>query len=233
MGGIHEATLVVAYCRAAARKHDGDVVTWMSFVQDCVKPCVAGISSQGSFKDLKYKIRYGHQEILGICRSAFLSCYGISKHFLEKCLISLKEEINPAIPRLDTKKLGKKMSVSDIKEMAQKNRLECSQDLLIALAASNTSVGMQCISWMKWYFKLQADQAVRKEELHLDFVRVKTVWREYVADMMFLKLPFYCYSKFVETWISAFPHVKIRKYKCVGGKCLICALLNEVQFIRF
>ena len=77
MGGVHEATLVIAYCRAKARKHHDDVVTWMSFVQDCVKPCVDGISSQGSFKDLKYKIYYGHQEIAGICRSAFLSCYGI------------------------------------------------------------------------------------------------------------------------------------------------------------
>ena len=145
----------------------------------------------------------------------------------------MKEEINPLIPRLDTKKIGKKMAVSDIKEIAKKNRIDCSQDLQIALAASSTSVGLHCISWMKWYFKLQADQAVRKEELHLDRIRVKTIWKEYVSDMLFLKLPYYCYSKFVETWIAAFPHVKIRKYKVVGGKCMICALLSEVRFIRF
>jgi hypothetical protein len=230
MGGPHEAALVIAYCRAVAKKHRSrsDPQSWMNFVTDVVKPCITGVSPQGTFKNLQYRILYGHDVITGLCRSIFLSCYEISEYYLERALDGIKEGQNLSIPSLDKKLLSKKMKFEEIKKISIKNDLTISKDIQIGLAASNNTPSLHCISWMKYYFKLQADQTVRKEELHLECVKVRDIWKEYVSDMVYCKLPFYGYVKFIETWREAFPHVKIRKYKVVGGKCWVCALLSEV-----
>ncbi len=37
------------------------------------------------------------------------------------------------------------------------------------------------------------------------------------------------YSNFLKLWAACFPHVKVREYKAVSGKCDVCAALNTIR----
>jgi len=65
-------------------------------------------------------------------------------------------------------------------------------------------------------------------DIHLEKQLKKGIWDEYTADFKFQGRPSFSYDAFCRIWRESFPHVKIRTYKQVSGKCP----LSSVQLMR-
>ena len=75
------------------------------------------------------------------------------------------------------------------------------------------------------YFQHAADTIPNgADEVELDWETKKNFYAEYVVDMERMKESKYIISRsqFYNIWNIAFPWVKIRKFKTVGGKCSTC-----------
>ena len=67
-------------------------------------------------------------------------------------------------------------------------------------------------------------------DIHLDScIVVKDLWKEYQIVFLTKNKQPLSYVKFIKLWQSCFPHVTIRKYKTVTGKCLVCCKLSELR----
>ncbi len=66
-------------------------------------------------------------------------------------------------------------------------------------------------------------------EIHLEPVYSSVVYNEYVMDFESLNEEFLSLRRFLELWEILFPHVKVRKYKAVSGKCNTCADLSKAR----
>jgi hypothetical protein len=85
-------------------------------------------------------------------------------------------------------------------------------------------------SWLSVFFHMVGDQIPNSIEIHLETQEKIEIWAEYVWDMYTLgEYEALCYSKLLELWDLVFPHVKIRVYKAVTGKCTICAVLSDLR----
>ena len=66
--------------------------------------------------------------------------------------------------------------------------------------------------------------------IHLDScIVVKDLWKENIIVFLTKNKQPLSYVKFIKLWQSCFPHVTIRKYKTVTGKCLVCCKLSELR----
>jgi hypothetical protein len=85
-------------------------------------------------------------------------------------------------------------------------------------------------AWMSVFFQMVGDQIPNSNEIHLETQDKLEIWAEYVWDMHFLgEYEALCYTKFLELWDLVFPHVRIRVYKAVTGKCTI--IISSTPFI--
>jgi hypothetical protein len=96
--------------------------------------------------------------------------------------------------------------------------------------------------WMDFYFKCMGDYEPNTNgEIHLDYILVYEIYKEYAAEMIEIGRDMVSASeeesaKFVldlnsfgTLWRECFPHVKIREYKAVTGKCDTCAKLSKAR----
>jgi hypothetical protein len=91
-----------------------------------------------------------------------------------------------------------------------------------------TEKSMMCSSWMSYYFSLVGDQVPNSDnEIHLEPIPKKDVYKEYVFDMEIRKEESMTEKSFVKLWKQVFPYVKVRKYKSSCGHCNLCTLLGE------
>lgn len=65
-------------------------------------------------------------------------------------------------------------------------------------------------------------------EIHLDPIDKNEVYEEYAENAIIHNEVPYSYNEFCEMWRNAFPHVRIRQYKAVSGKCDICERLKAL-----
>jgi hypothetical protein len=68
-------------------------------------------------------------------------------------------------------------------------------------------------------------------EIHLEpiFARVRVVWEEYVDDLKGSLIPAISLIQFGQMWLDLFPHVKVRQFEAVTGKCYTCAMLSDAR----
>lgn len=71
-------------------------------------------------------------------------------------------------------------------------------------------------------------------EIHLDPIDIKEVYNDYKNDPAIVDEDEGCYSSdaFRDLWRDVFPHVKIRQYKSVAGKCDVCERLKALMKVR-
>jgi len=105
--------------------------------------------------------------------------------------------------------------------------------LLANFIIPNSEKQLKAKTWMQSFFKLVGDNAPNKaEEIHLDscFTR-NSIYNEYKSTMTvwYGDTEFLSISAFGTTWKSCFPHVKVRKFKAVSGKCMTCSHLSELR----
>jgi hypothetical protein len=91
---------------------------------------------------------------------------------------------------------------------------------------------MTTFGWMRQFFALVGDMIPNSfGEIHLEPIDVIEIYMEYCRDLHNCATPLekVSYSTFCELWLLCFPHVKIREYKVVTGKCNTCAILSEMR----
>ncbi|MFN9910556.1 MAG: hypothetical protein ACK56F_31340, partial [bacterium] len=60
-------------------------------------------------------------------------------------------------------------------------------------------------------------------EIHLEPIFVKVVWEDHVDDLKGSLI------QFGQMWLDLFPHVKVRQFKAVTGKCYTCAMPSDAR----
>jgi hypothetical protein len=104
-------------------------------------------------------------------------------------------------------------------------------DALCSVLAPNTVKSKLAIQFLNEFFNLVGDKIPNLQEIHLDPIDKKEVWKEYRQEILQFETEaeLLKYSAFCALWDSAFPHVKIREYKAVTGKCVFCATLSKLR----
>ena len=84
----------------------------------------------------------------------------------------------------------------------------------------------------KW-FDTMGDKVPNRSggEIHLELVEKMEIWEEYVGTCtkVYRDDTYLSYQRFVKLWDQLFPHVKIRAYKQVSGKCDTCTRLSALR----
>lgn len=105
-----------------------------------------------------------------------------------------------------------------------------SEEVRIGMLMPNGPKHHFAAAWLDAFFDLVGDKIPNSNEIHLETQDKFEIWAEYVWDMFHLcEDQALCYSNFLKLWDLVFPHVKIRVYKAVTGKCNICAVLSDLR----
>ena len=173
----------------------------------------------------------GHE--LQVCRFAFCNAYGVSHFLLDKIASNYKKGLveytrsigDTSRPNLSMKELNKACAEHNLKMC-----LASKQAALIP----RTTAAIRCFLWMGVFFAEFGDQSPNSDgEIHLDPVEKKDIWEEYVRDIVSAHPDdpqFYEYPAFCEMWSNLFPHVLIREYKNVTGKCICCFHFTKMRW---
>lgn len=94
----------------------------------------------------------------------------------------------------------------------------------------NTPRAHQLFKWLDDLFDIIGDYMPNIQEIHLDSITVKKqLWDMYCEELKLICKEPLKYTTFLEIMNSCFPHVKIREYKGVTGKCLTCTMLTDLR----
>ena len=100
------------------------------------------------------------------------------------------------------------------------------QALRLSRAPSNTTA----FAWMHNFFEMVGDKMPNLDgEIHLEPILIRTIWDEYREALKGGIIPIIGLSEFGKMWMDLFPHVKIRQFKAVTGKCYTCAMLSDAR----
>lgn len=102
----------------------------------------------------------------------------------------------------------------------------------------NTRASKLTHAWMEDYFHLVGDFNPCNGEIHLEKTDKNAIYALYASEMKEIEdLEMVTQSDnlmvtdtyFYRLWNEQFPHVKIREYKAVTGKCQFCAILSNLR----
>ena len=111
------------------------------------------------------------------------------------------------------------------------DQLQLDKEAYSLMSMENGYMTQLCSSWMHFFFELVGDRNPCNNEIHLEPMQKVDLWKEYCSDIHFLLCEEKAlnYSGFLDVWRNNFPHVSIRKYKAVTGKCSFCAVLSDLR----
>jgi len=89
----------------------------------------------------------------------------------------------------------------------------------------------ECYFWFEDYFKFAGDHMPNSKEIHLDNQPLFRLYNMYKTECLGESVD---YTRWRSIWNDLFPHVKMRVFKSVSGKCLTCGMLTGLrsQFIH-
>jgi hypothetical protein len=201
-----------------------------------VRACSSGITTKGYLKlNFVIGIAPGPQ-LAGVCRDAFCMAYGIGHSYLDKICVAIKQRVvSSSEPALNdsTPSIGTAF-IKNLIAMAESFKIELSVDQLGALLVPNTVASLSCFAWMRSFFESVGDKQptggkFEGGEIHLEPTSILQVHSEYVLNIEDAGEVSLSYAAFLSMWRHCFPHVKIREYKAVSGKCKTCTLLSEAR----
>lgn len=121
-------------------------------------------------------------------------------------------------------------SIKEIERVLRDQNIEVTQDILRQNVLDGSDEQIECYYWMDDLLNFSGDAMPNRAtggiaELHLESQSLNKLYAQYLSE---------CVThvsakvwKFI--WDNLFPHVKIREYKQVGGKCETCALLSDLR----
>lgn len=202
------------------------------FLMDKMRNMTSGYSTNGYLK-VNYVIGSSLKGPgYGVCHTCFESVYGISHKYLD----GLRSNIRQGVVDVSTRNFNDCTSYSSCPGFTKALRnLMCrrgrplSYEQIAALEIPNSSASLACYTWLYYMFDLLGDKMPSSNEIHLEPIKVKELYEEYVVDKRFSGEDILSADRFAYIWRHCFPQVKIREFKAVSGKCGTCALLSQAR----
>jgi hypothetical protein len=209
-------------------------------IQNILKSGYRGTSKSGRIK-IQYQlssINFENGKVFTVCNNAFSLVFELSRKKRLKMFNLLKRGIQSE--STSSRVFNDKTKVSNeviqqVQETLHRSEIDMDWDSLSNIGVSNTVAAMKCKSWMKHFFDLVGDKMpnTKTKEIHLDCMQRCDVHDEYICNMKnwFGDKPgeYLSSASFNKMWQFCFPHVKIREYKAVCGKCLTCEKLSTLR----
>jgi hypothetical protein len=183
-----------------------------------------------------------HGQVFPVCRYAFRLVYKMTKNMLETFSREIKNNHGPneehrgfsdcTAPEFTDDQAEVRAFVEEI------FGIKLSHVQNTAMQIRNSTAQLYAYGWLNFYFKCVGDEEPNTHgEIHLDNVKIKDIYLEYKEEMEYLHFDSTskaCFevldpTAFATLWRTSFPHVKIRQYKAVSGKCATCAKLSKVR----
>lgn len=200
------------------------------YMLEKVRACITGKSSKGYFK---FNWKIGSQPGLvmdRVCRVCFCRAYGCGLTYVEVLIAKLKiGDRNSEKALSDARPAVNSAFVKNLKALATVYDIELTPLQIAALVVPNTVASLTCFAWMQAFFDAVGDQQPNHAEIHLEPTDIKVVHSEYHQVIGDAGEPVLEYHSFLNLWETCFPHVKIREFKAVTGKCKTCTLLSEAR----
>jgi len=221
-----------------------------------VKDAWTGNLTPKGYMVMKWSVGFGQFKIEKVCRTAFLNCYDLSHATVDRCCTSIKNGSMVYINNFYNDKTNSVLSKTEdsIKQNAlikymRIHNFTMSVEQIAACKIPNNEVNLNAYGWMFHYFNLVGDiQPNKQDEIHLEPCTVTSVYLEYLNDLTLqynhnglitaltaeekqskTSYPHLSFTAFANFWNQYFPHVSIREFKAVSGKCNVCGKLSDLR----
>jgi len=163
---------------------------------------------------------------IDVCRRAWATAHNVSVVMLETLSYEYKRGIvNASRSFSDRSHSFTKAKAAELALM--NNNLEVTEERIKVMVLPNSDASRACYSWMKEYFEVAGDHMPNSKEIHLENQSILKLYKQYTNQTFSIcKLG---YTAWRNMWKELFPHVKMREYKQVTGKCQCCALLSRLR----
>ena len=204
-------------------------------VRDCIKD-LTKIDKNGKCRpvyDWKLGDRLGLT--IPVCRECFAACYGSSHNLVDACCKEIrpegdKPEVVNAEPVLNDRTAidpKNKQFYKDIQALLATKGESLTPHQRAMMYVGNTVKAMDAYQWMDYFFTAYGCKVSNCEQIHIDHMEQKELWKEYEDDVGEVRA--LGYHAFLELWYTCFPHVRVREYKQCCGKCITCLKLTEAR----
>jgi len=184
------------------------------------------------------------------CRTAFLLTHKVSSGFIDGVIQRLKNGENSKA-RVSYSEKTSFVNATDLDSKSKRLHLtnRISKEVLnvtggaISFSQDQASAAVMpgeqaCPGFQDWYFWFKDfvylngdDQPNGKNhgEVHLDCTTKEAIYDDYKEEMRLFDKEALSSDTFNRKWEIHYPHVFIRKYKLVAGKCATCLLLSRLR----
>ena len=222
------AAELVYSCRAAT--NDMTQLQRSEYFHQLIVSCVDGHHDASGYVRMRFRVGISvNEQLSDVCKACFCNCYGISTSTIDRAVRNYKDGAVVHAPVLNDKTAVSEATYSGFKKAAAYYGIKLSRQQLAAARIPNSVVSVSAYAWMTRYFSLVGDDMSNRDEIHLEPTWIKDVWQEYVDDMKMHSNPYLSDTDFGQMWINCFPHVKIREFKAVSGKCETCMKLSKLR----
>ena len=192
--------------------------------------CIVSISKKNYYKHC-WTIGIGIHRAK-VCRKRFMLTYDIKHWYLENLCSQIKKGVvNSQKPLNDaTPVVAHNDFIHKFELVALKHGVTVSRNQLCAIQLPNTVDSIHTFGWLNFYFNMVGDLIPNSDnQIHLEPTLVQDIYAEYSHFMTAQDLNSLGRTQFAKLWQTCFPHVSIREYKAVTGKCDTCAKLSSLR----
>ncbi len=200
------------------------------YLLDKLSGCMTGISNKG-YAQITFTVGTGvATQMSNVCRHCFCNCYQIGHTYLDALCAAVKAgnrvvalELSDSTPTIASP------FIKNLIALAASYDIHLSPTQLGSLQVPNTVASLTCFSWLQSFFQAVGDKEPNRDEIHLEPTDIKSVHAEYRQAVADTGEEVLAYTTFLNLWVTCFPHVRIREFKAVTGKCKTCAVLSEAR----
>jgi hypothetical protein len=165
-----------------------------------------------------------------VCKTCFLQFYDIGHTYVESIVSSIKNNVKVCNTALNPQNVPcSQKLLKELQNLATAKGRPLSSAQVAALVIPNAVSSLQTYAWLADYFNLTGDVMPNSNEIHLEPISIKDVYSPYVQETAMFKFSSIGLSAFYSMWNNCFPHVRIREFKAVCGKCTTCSDLSNLR----
>lgn len=114
----------------------------------------------------------------------------------------------------------------DLERAFKNNKLEILPENRERALSKDDPSHIECVGWFKDYFYFSGDHMPNGGGIQIEYQLLSDMYNLYLKEAVNKPV---CYKEWKRTWREIFPHVKMRIYKQVSGKCHTCATLADLR----
>ncbi len=182
-----------------------------------------------------FKLQYGPTEkrqTVSVCRDVWAFFLNATSHLMKTLSICYKSNysaIGTSVNRncLFTDQTNHQTDLDEMKTIFQEQNIEC--DLTMQQMGTIGRHEIETFIWFRDHFDLIGDSMPNTDgEIHIDKIEKQDIYILYVNEVGKGCLT---YSSWLKFWKKVFPHVKVRQWKNVSGKCEHCGIINNGRLV--